>query len=177
MHLVSIYFDEKTDKRIRQMIKAVAEQSGNTYMLDANVPPHITISGFETRREDEVIEKLRCALSKQEQGTLIWAGVGAFFPNVIYVEPVLNEYLHKLSVRVNESIINIEETKLRKCYQPFQWLPHATIGKKLSEDEMVKAFMALQKSFGMFEGKVTRIGLAKTNPYEDIASWELLLKG
>lgn len=176
MYLVSIYFDEKTDKRIRQMIKAVAEQSGNTYMLDANVPPHITIAGFETRREDEVIEKLRSALSKQGQATLTWAGVGVFFPNVIYVEPVLNKYLHKLSVIVNESIINIEETKLRKCYQPFQWIPHTTIGKKLSEDEMVKAFMTLQKSFGIFEGKVTRIGLAKTNPYEDIVSWDLLSK-
>ena len=78
---------------------------------------------------------------------------------------------------MSPAIINIEETKLRKCYQPFQWLPHTTIGKKLSEEEMVKAFMALQKSFGMFEGNVIRIGLAKTNPYEDIASWELLSKG
>ena len=173
MYLVSIYFDEKTDKKIRQMIKTVAEQSGNTYMLDANVPPHITIADFETRRERELTEKLGQALAKQGQGTLTWVGVGAFFPNVIYIEPVLNEYLHNLSVKVNESIVNIEETQLRRCYQPFQWLPHTTIGKKLSEDEMVKAFIALQRSFGMFEGKVTRIGLAKTNPYEDIVSWDL----
>ena len=174
MYLVSIYFDEKTDKRIRQLIRAVAKESSNTYMLDANVPPHITISGFETHRECEVIEKLGQALVGQRQGTLTWAGVGAFFPNVLYLAPVLNEYLHKLSVTVHESIINIEETQLRRCYQPFQWLPHTTIGKKLSEEEMVKAFIALQRSFGMFEGKVTRIGLAKTNPYEDTASWELL---
>ena len=177
MYLVSIYFDEKTDKRIRQLIRAVAKESGNTYMLDANVPPHITISGFETRRECEVIEKLGQALSEQGQGTLTWAGVGVFFPNVIYLEPVLNEYLHNLSITVHDSIIDIEETQFRKCYQPFQWLPHTTIGKKLSEEEMVKAFIALQSSFGVFEGKVTRIGLAKTNPYEDIASWELFSNG
>ncbi len=177
MYLVSIYFDEKTDKRIRQMIKAVAEESGNTYMLDANVPPHITIAGLETRRESEVIERLGQVLVQQVQGTLTWAGVGAFFPNVIYLEPVLNEYLHNLSVMVNESIINIEETKIRRCYQPFQWLPHTTVGKKLSEEEMLKAFIALQRSFGMFEGNVTKIGLAKTNPYENLASWELLSKG
>lgn len=146
-------------------------------MLDVNVPPHITISGFETRRESEVMEQLGKVLSGQGQGTLTWIGVGAFFPNVLYIEPILNEYLHRLSVTVYESIINIEETKLRKCYQPFQWLPHTTIGKKLSEEEMVKAFIALQRSFGMFEGKVTRIGLAKTNPYEDIASWELSSNG
>ncbi len=177
MYLVSIYFDEKTDSRIRQLIRQIAKQSGNTYMLDANVSPHITISAFETRRENEVIEVLGQKLSEHGQGMLTWAGVGVFFPHVIFIEPVLNEYLHRLSVMVYESIINIEETKLRKCYQPFQWLPHATIGKKLSEEEMVKAFIALQRSFGMFEGKVTRIGLAKTNPYEDIASWELSSNG
>ena len=31
----------------------------------------------------------------------------------------------------------------------------------------------LQDSFGMFEGEVVRIGLAKPNPHRDIATWEL----
>lgn len=173
MYLVSVYFDEKTNSRIRQLIKKVAGESGNTYMLDASVPPHITISGFETRRENEVIEKLGQVLASQEHGMLTWVGIGAFFHNVIYIEPVLNEYLHKLSVVVHESIVPIEETQIRRYYQPFQWLPHTTIGKKLSEEEMIKAFAVLQKSFGVFEGRVIRIGLAKTNPYRDIASWDL----
>ena len=38
---------------------------------------------------------------------------------------------------------------------------------------MKKAFDVLQKSFGMFEGKIVRIELAKKNPYRVIASWEL----
>ncbi len=173
MYLVSIYFDEKADNRIRQIINQVAKQSGNTYMLDANVPPHITISAFETRRECEVIELLAKTIDKQVRGTLTWAGVGVFFPHAIYLEPVLNEYLHNLSVAVYESIKDVEDTLIRKFYQPFQWLPHTTVGKKLTQEEMRKAFEALQNSFGVFEGKVTRIGIAKTNPYQDIVSWEL----
>ena len=55
----------------------------------------------------------------------------------------------------------------------FGWLPHTTIAKKLSQEEMRTAFMVLQESFGMFFGDVVRIGLAKTNPYEDIVTWEL----
>ena len=56
---------------------------------------------------------------------------------------------------------------------PFNWIPHTTIGKKLSKEEMKIAFDVLQNSFGMFSGRVVKIGVAKTNPYEDIFSQEL----
>ena len=48
MYLISLYFDEKTEKHIRRFIKQVAKRTGNTYMIDGNVPPHITIAAFET---------------------------------------------------------------------------------------------------------------------------------
>ena len=76
MYLVSIYFDEQTDKRIRQYINQIARRSGNTYMIDGNIPPHITISAFETNRESEAIALLEQRLSNFKQGTLQWAGVG-----------------------------------------------------------------------------------------------------
>ena len=50
MYLVSIYFDEKTTSRIQGYITQVAKRSGNPFMIEKNVPPHLTISAFETRR-------------------------------------------------------------------------------------------------------------------------------
>ena len=67
----------------------------------------------------------------------------------------------------------IENIKISPYYRPFQWLPHTTLGKKLSKDEMRAAFETLQNSFGMFSGEVVKIGLAKTNPYRDIMNWNL----
>ena len=173
MYLVSLYFDKKSDARIRQYINTVAKRTGNTYMLDGKVPPHITISAFETRNEKQVIDRLNTCMNQQQKGRVQWASVGAFFPNVIYISPVLNVYLHELSVSVYDAVKGVEDMIIRKCYQPFSWLPHTTIAKKLSQEEMRTAFMVLQESFGMFSGDVVRIGLAKTNPYEDIVTWEL----
>ena len=51
MYLISIYFDEKTDKQIRRLMSQVAEQTGNTFMQDNHVPPHITVAAIETRDE------------------------------------------------------------------------------------------------------------------------------
>lgn len=173
MYLVSLYFDEKTDACIRQYINAVAKRTNNTYMLDGNVPPHITVSAFETKNEVRAIEKLGEAVTGLQCGAVQWVSVGTFFPHVIYLSPVLNEYLHQLSVAVYDSVKDADDTIIRKCYQPFSWLPHTTIGSKLSQEEMKTAFGVLQESFGMFSGMVVKIGLARTNPYEDIATWEL----
>ena len=173
MYLVSIYFDEKTNQRIRSMIKQVADKTGNTFMIDGNVPPHITITAFETQNEEAVTEVLEHGAAELKKGTLQWASVGQFFPYVIYAAPVLNEYLHGMSEKVYEALAAIEGVKISPYYRPFQWLPHTTIGKKLSKEEMKMAFEVLQNTFGMFSGEVVRIGLAKTNPYEEVANWEL----
>ena len=173
MYLVSIYFDEKTNRRVQQYIDKVAEKTGNTFMLDGKVPPHITISAFETQDEAAAIESLERALARLRQGTLEWVSVGEFFPYVIFLIPVLNEYLHEMSVIVNDELSNTNGIKISPYYRPFQWLPHTTIAKKLSKEEMQIAFEVLQNSFGMFEGEGVKIGLAKPNPHRDIATWEL----
>ena len=173
MYLVSIYFDEKTNRRVQQYIDKVAEKTGNTFMLDGKVPPHITISAFETQDEAAAIESLERALARLRQGTLEWVSVGEFFPYVIFLIPVLNEFLHEMSVIVNDELSNTNGIKISPYYRPFQWLPHTTIAKKLSKEEMQIAFEVLQNSFGMFEGEVVKIGLAKPNPHRDIATWEL----
>lgn len=173
MYLVSVYFDDKTNKLIQNYINKVAEKTGNSFMLDGQVPPHITISAFETKQEEKVIAALEKTTTKLQKGQLQWTCVGAFFPYVIYLAPVLSEYLHSLAQNVYDCIKDVEDTEVSHYYRPFQWIPHTTIGKKLSKDEMKTAFEILQNNFGVFEGTVTRIGLAKTNPYTDIVGWEL----
>lgn len=173
MYLVSLYFDEETDARIRQYINAVAKRTANTYMLDGRVPPHITVSAFETTNEKEVIDRLDACAKQLQSGTMQWASVGAFLPHVLYMAPVLNSYLHELSVSVYDAVKDMDGILIRKCYQPFSWQPHTTVGKKLSKEEMKTGFEVLQNSFGMFSGEAIRIGLAKTNPYEDIVTWKV----
>ena len=173
MYLVSIYFDEKTNKQIQRYINRVAEKTGNSFMLDGNVPPHLTISAFQTKWEKEVVSILEKEVQKLSEGKIIWASLGIFLPYVIYLTPVLNQYLHNVSQTIYNGISTIEDIQISATYRPFQWLPHTTIGKKLTKEQMRIAFEVLQGEFGVLEGTVTKIGLAKTNPYRDIVSFEL----
>ena len=168
MYLVSAYFDEETNNRIQQYINHVAKKTGNTYMPDGNVPPHITISSFDTGEIDKVISLLEQSLSNTKQGKIKWTSVSAFLPYVLYISPVLNHYLQELSEECNRCLQTVERIKISPYYQPFSWMPHTTIGKKLTKEQMQIAFEVMQHQFGPFEGTITKIGIVKTNPYEDI---------
>ena len=173
MYHISIYFDNKTNNRIQRYINQVAKKSGNTFMIDGNVPPHITVSAFETTQEKQVIQILEKQVAEIKVDTLHWVSIGMFLPHVIYMAPVLNEYLHMLSLGIYESLVEVEDISVHPFYRPLQWMPHTTIGKKLSKEEMSIAFQVLQNQFGVFRGQVTQIGLAKTNPYENLVLFEL----
>ena len=173
MYLISIYFDEKTDKHIRRLMKQIAEQTGNAFMIDNHVPPHITVAAIETKHEDMALEAIERCVQQLEKGKLRFISTGAFFPQVIYLEPVLNEYLHKLACVVNKEVKELPDTIISPYYQPFSWLPHVTLAKQLTNEEMLTAFEILQKRFASFEGSITRIGIAKTNPHRDLKVWEL----
>ena len=174
MYLISIYFDENSDKKIRNLMKQIAKNTGNTTLLDDNVPPHITISAFETKDEDAAILCLKKCSDLLSLGEIQWVSVSTFFPYVIYLSPVLNEYLFNMCKVIYNNFSTMEHISINKYYQPFSWQPHTTIGRKLSEEEMRIAFETLQKHFAPFKGTVTKIGLAKTNPHRDIAVLELL---
>lgn len=173
MYLISIYFDEKTNKELQRLINYVAEKTGNTFMLDNHVPPHITVAAMETRSEVQLIEAMEACVKMLKQGTIRWVSVGTFFPQVLYVQPVLNEYLHELSVQLHETVKIVPETKISAYYAPFGWLAHATIAKQLTKEQMKEAFEVMQNQFVPFEGKVVSIGIAKPNPHRDLALWNL----
>lgn len=173
MYLISVYFDENTEKKMRGYMNRIANQSGNFAMIEGNVPPHMTISAFAGVSEKEAKDIFERIAGKINGGKLYWAAVAAFFPRVIYLSPVLNEYLHQISEITYKEVTRSEDVKLKGHYEPFAWMPHGTLAKQLTEGQMRTAFEVMQKQFAPFESKVVKIGLARTNPYEDLVVREL----
>lgn len=170
-YLVSLYFDNKTNQLISKYIANVAAATGNDYMLSHKVPPHITVSSFETENVEAVLPKLQECMDNIKKGEIKWVGTGAFMASTLYIAPVLNQYLQSVMEVVYAVISADEDIKVSKYYQPFQWLPHATIGKKMDADQLVKAFESIQPDFKVITGCVVKIGLANASPYENIVLW------
>ena len=51
--------------------------------------------------------------------------------------------------------------------------PMFSISRKLNEQQTNQAFKILNHYFEPFHGKVIKIVLAKTNPYQEIKIWDL----
>ena len=173
MYLISIYFDEETNCKIRNYIKQIAKHTKNTMMLDGDVPPHITIGAFRVESEEVAVEIFRDITGQISAGKIHWVTVGSFLPNVIYISPILNEYLQQLS-DINKRVLDkANGVWIDKRYTTYSWYPHTTLGKRLTKEQLVTAFEVLQNQFAPFEGQVIKIGLATTNPYCDVEIYEL----
>ena len=173
MYLVSLYFDNKSSNIIKGLINKVSDKCGNSFMVDNNVPPHITIAAFQSNNEEKVIEILDKEIKSIKTGKITWASIGSFKSSVLFLAPVLNEYLHNLCTKIYESIKDVDNIIISKYYLPFQWMPHTTIAKQLNRDELLIAFEELEKNFNILNGMVTKITLSSTNPYRDIVVWEI----
>jgi len=108
-----------------------------------------------------------------QSGTIQFVTVGQLFPYVLYIMPVLNPYLQKLALQISDAVSGIPETTISKYYGPQSWLPHVTLAKTLSKEEMQRAFSVVQEKFSVFQAQVTEIGLAKVNPHNDVLRFAL----
>ena len=174
MYLISIYFDKQTNKTLQWYIDKIAEKTGNHFMIENRVPPHMTIAAIEARNVDVLKPEFETLNGKLYSGSMKVVSVGQLFPYVMYATPVLNQELFELSEEVYGTFCNIPETKMSEYYKPFSWLPHITLGKTLDKVQMQKAFQAMQESFVPFTAQFDEIGMAKVNPHEDVARFKLV---
>ena len=173
MYLISLYFDEISDRKIRSYMKQIARHAGNEAMIDGKVPPHITVAAFNASSERLAVELFEHISSNIYRNDLQWVSVGTFLPGVIYIAPVLNEYLQIISESIYKEIKHTEGVDPKGCYGPYEWFPHATLGKHLDKEQMRTAFKIMQDQFAPFTSQVVKCGLARTNPYTDIEICEL----
>lgn len=167
MYLISAYFDETTTKKLQEYINRIYEATGNGFMVENHVPPHMTISAMEARNVDVLVpgfESLEGSLTSQE---IQIVSLGQFLPYVFYGAPVLNDYLQQMSQKVFDTFKDIPEVTVSRYYRPGSWLPHITLGKQLSKEQMSQALESMQ-DFNPIKGKIVRIGLSTVNPHKDI---------
>lgn len=142
-------------------------------MLEHRVPPHMTISQIEARDESVLLPYMDFLRGNIKRGEIQVVAVGMLLPYVLCAIPVLNEYLQELSERVYQNFCDIPETSIFKYYKPMSWMPHITLGKTLTREQMQCAVMIMQEQFAPLTATVAEIGLARVNPHVDLMRFKL----
>ena len=172
-YAVTLEFDKETESKIYEMMKLVAGKTGCDYMMKCNIPPHVTVSAIISDQEEKLIEEMEKIAKDMKKSSINFANIGIFNPFVIYLGPVMNEFLQNTCKHVNEKLLQYSEVGNRSRYLPNQWVPHAAIAVKLGPDTLKDAFAIVQEKFEAFEATTEKIILARAEPYEELRAWEL----
>lgn len=172
-YAVTLEFDKETEGKIQWMIDEVARVTGCDYMKRQNVPPHVTVSGLVGENEEALLSEMEKIAATMSKTPIRFVNIGVFNPLVIYLGPLMNEFLLDTCKLVNERLLQYAEVGNKGNYLPNHWVPHAAIAVKLTPEALKEAFAIVQEAFTPFEGMVERIVLARAEPYEEIKTWEL----
>ena len=172
-YAVTLEFDKETENKIQEMIDEVARVTGCDYMKQSKIPPHVTVSALVSDNEAALLFEMENIAASMQKGSVFFANIGIFNPLVIYLGPVMNEFLQDTCRTVNERLLQYASVGNRGRYMPNQWVPHTAIAVKLTPETLKEAFSIVQKKFSAFEATAERIVLARAEPYEELKSWKL----
>lgn len=165
-YAIILYFDDHTNTIFQNMIDKIAVETGNYYMINNQIPPHVTIGAFFAEKEPKLSE----FTEKINVGEIAFNDLGSFEPYVLFVAPEKNDYLRNcniiLSARFND--LGYEEDQL---YTIDNWIPHLTLATKLNAEQIEKARSFA--NFTPFSGQVEKIALVKCNPFREIDCYGL----
>jgi hypothetical protein len=133
----------------------------------------VTVSALVSDDEEALLLEMEKIAETMNKEFLWFANIGVFNPLVIYLGPVMNEFLQNTCRTVNERLLQYAEVGNRGRYLPNQWVPHAGIAVKLTPEALKEAFAIVQEKFSAFGATVEKVVLARAEPYEELRSWKL----
>lgn len=172
MYLISLYFDHKTDDIINKHINDISKITHNMFMIDHQVPAHLTLLAFDCKKEDEVIHTLQQYFKDITQFPIDFMSAG-YFPSVLYLSPILNYNLQHHLINIYNILKNIDTISFSNKYLPYQYMPHTTLAKTLTKEQLIKGNEYLIHHFTPIKGSIHKIALSKTNPYTDLLIYNI----
>lgn len=169
-YAIAVCFDMESTDKMKQKIIEIAESNINPYMISNKIPPHLTISLFETDDELEVHKVLKDIFSKVSREHIKVSSVEMFQPKVIYYSPKKSEFLIKLNEIITNKLIQIG-IEPDKYYLPDRWVPHIALGVQLTFIELIRALEIVKRDFEPFNTIIEKVVLAKCNPYREIIEY------
>ena len=173
-YAVTLYFDSHTTELIEEAMKDIAAATGNNYMLDNSVPPHLSLGLFHAEEEKagEMVKLFEQFAEGLKSGaadlTLNFNGPDNFADKVIFLNVSRDEPLMKLNRDLHQLFLPHFEAGDNRNYLPENWVPHIALAVKLAGTQFEKGF-EVAKSFPLPKSaRITSATLAKCNPYDEV---------
>ena len=172
-YAVVLYFDAAATEKLRNTTTAIAAATGNTTLLDAGIPPHVTVAAFSAEDESALIKAVGEFASQAVSGALLFDRLHGFAPKVLFAAPQKDDYLRNLNQQATDILIKDFQPNDNGYYLPHMWSPHCALALQLNEMQYETAQIAAETLEFPFTARVEKIVLARSVPYVEVAEWEL----
>lgn len=174
-YAVLIYFDSVSEHKLRKIQSEVSRASGNTYLFDNNIHPHITLSLFTRDEYQDLTSDLTSFADELRFIEINLTSIGIFnsTPAVVNLLPVVTKDLTQIHMSLREKLSQ-HITEFNSYYEQPNWVPHCAIAINIAPDELMSAVEATCRLFAPMTCRISALSLVECNPYRVVMDWTII---
>ena len=169
-YAVSLHFTQEVNEIILNTMSSIADVTGNDFMIQNKVPPHVTIGAFHGTKETEekLIQIVEDFSIRQKSGFVRFSEIGNFNGKVLFIKPEKDSFLSAINQELHKSLMPEFEAGENGYYMPEIWFPHTTLATRLNQTQFKKAVELAGKIHLPLEAKISDIGFYQCSPFLEL---------
>lgn len=169
-YAVSLHFSMDVNEIISSAVSLIAEETGNPFIIENKIPPHVTIGAFHAAREDEgkLLRLVEEFSRSQKAGLVHFTGIGNFKEKVLFLKPEKDWFLTEINRKLHELILPEFEKGDNGYYLPEVWFPHTTLATRLNQKQFAGALEIAEKIQLPLKAETCEIGFYQCSPFMEL---------
>ena len=174
-YAVSLHFSQKVNEIVISTLQAIADKTGNRFMIENKIPPHITIGAFHAAREEEakLLQLVAEFSQRQKAGSVQFSEVGNFNGKVLFLKPEKNLFLSEINKELHTLILPEFEKAENGYYLPDIWFPHTTLATRLNQSQFSAAEKIAKQIRLPLEAAIEELAVYQCSPFLELKKYNL----
>lgn len=166
-YAVSLLFTPDVNEIITSAVKSIAEVTGNSFIIENKISPHVTIGAFHAAKEDEakLIQIVEDFTKTQKSGIIQFKEIGNFNGKVQFLEPEKDGFLAQMNAELHTILLPEFEKAENGYYLPEIWFPHTTLATRLNQSLFEKAYKIAESFKLPLEAEINEIAVYQCSPF------------
>ena len=175
-YAVSLHFSKDINEIISSAVSLIAEETGNPFIIENRIPPHVTIGAFHAAREDEgkLLRRVEDFSRRQKAGLVHFTEIGNFKEKVLFLKPEKDGFLTEINRKLHELILPEFEKGDNGYYLPEVWFPHTTLATRLNQKQFAGALAIAEKIQLPLTAEVCEIGFYQCSPFMELKRFTIV---
>lgn len=174
-YAISLHFSQNVNEIITSAVTSIAEVTGNRFIIENKIPPHVTIGAFHATKENEpkLMQVVEDFSKSQKSGMVHFTEIGNFNGKVLFLKPEKDAFLSEINKKLHEVLLPEFEKAENGYYLPDIWFPHTTLATRLNQTQYTEALNIAERIKLPLESVITEVSVYQCPPFAELERFPL----